>query len=34
MNNLETTNIAFESIKHTDEYGNEFWLARKLMIAL
>ena len=34
MNNLETTNIAFESIKHIDEYGNEFWLARELMMAL
>ena len=34
MNNLEINNITFESIKHTDEYGNEFWLARELMIAL
>ncbi len=34
MNNLESNNITFESIKHTDEYGNEFWLARELMIAL
>ena len=34
MNNLEINNITFESIKHIDEYGNEFWLARELMIAL
>ena len=34
MNNLESNNITFESIKHTNEYGNEFWLARELMIAL
>ena len=34
MNNLETTNIAFESIKHTDEYGNEYWEARELQEAL
>lgn len=24
----------FESIKHIDEYGNEYWDARELMIAL
>ena len=34
MNNLETTNIAFESIKHIDEYGNEYWEARELQEAL
>lgn len=25
MNNLESNNITFESIKHIDEYGNEYW---------
>ena len=34
MNNLETNNITFESIKHTDEYGNEYWEARELQKAL
>ena len=24
----------FESIKHINEYGNEYWYARELMIAL
>ena len=24
----------FEDIKHIDEYGNEYWLARELMKAL
>ena len=24
------TNNTFESIKHIDEYGNEFWFAREL----
>ena len=24
----------FEDIKHTDEYGNEYWLARELQVAL
>lgn len=33
-NNLETNNITFESIKHIDEYGNEYWLARVLQEAL
>ncbi len=29
MNNIEEyTEKAFESIKHIDEYGNEFWEAR------
>ena len=30
MNNLETNNSIFESIKHIDEFGNEFWYAREL----
>ena len=30
MNNLEVNNNTFESIKHTDEYGNEHWEAREL----
>ena len=29
MNYLETNNT-FDSIKHTDEFGNEFWYAREL----
>ena len=28
------TNSAFEKIKHIDEEGNEYWLARELMLAL
>ncbi len=32
MNNIEEyTEKTFESIKHIDEYGNEFWEARELM---
>jgi len=33
MNNLDNkiNNNVFESIKHTDEHGNEFWYARELM---
>lgn len=27
----EYNEITFESIKHTDEYGNEYWYARELM---
>ncbi len=34
MNELEINNNIFESIKHFDEYGNEYWLARELQIAL
>lgn len=34
MNNLEINNITFESIKHIDEYGNEYWEARELQEAL
>ena len=32
MNNIEEyTEKTFESIKHTDEFGNEYWEARELM---
>ena len=31
MNNLEINNNIFESIKHIDEYGNEYWYARELI---
>ena len=38
MNDLEKinncTNESFESIKHVDENGNEFWYARELMFTL
>lgn len=35
MNELKLYNeTIFESIKHIDEYGNEYWLARELQIAL
>ena len=35
MNNIEKLNdIIFENIKHIDEKGNEYWLARELMKAL
>ena len=30
MNELEINNKTFEDIKHTDEYGNEYWYAREL----
>ena len=30
----EYTNKIFEDIKHIDEFGNEYWLARELMLAL
>ena len=33
INNLINYDL-FESIKHIDEYGNEYWKARELMIAL
>ncbi len=34
-NNLEKYNSKiFEDIKHVDEEGNEYWLARELMIVL
>ena len=28
------TNNTFENIKHIDDYGNEFWLARELQKVL
>lgn len=31
---LQITYNIFESIKHVDEYGNEYWLARELMLVL
>ena len=35
MNQIEKYNeVSFESIKHIDEYGVEFWYARELMLAL
>ena len=34
MNKLEINNNSFETIKHVDENGNEYWLARELQIAL
>ena len=34
MHNLEINNSVFESIKHIDEYGNEYWSARELGKAL
>ncbi len=30
MNKLKVNESVFESIKHTDEYGNEYWMAREL----
>lgn len=35
MNEIEEHNEkTFESIKHTDEYGNEYWCARELQVIL
>ena len=34
MNNLKISNSVFEDIKHIDKFGNEFWLARELMVTL
>ena len=34
MNELEINNKMFEDIKHIDEYGNEYWLARELQVVL
>lgn len=35
MNEIKGYNeIVFENIKYTDEYGNEYWLARELQKAL
>ena len=31
---IERNEITFESIKHIDENGFEYWLARELMLAL
>lgn len=31
MNDLKINNSVFESIKHIDEEGNEYWYARELM---
>ena len=31
---IEYNEITFENIKHIDEYGNEYWFARELMLAL
>ena len=31
---VEKNKSVFESIKHIDENGNEYWLARELMVAL
>lgn len=34
MNEIKITNTTFEDIKHIDESGNEYWLARELQIIL
>ena len=34
MNKIINTNSIFESIKHVDEEGREYWLARELQMAL
>lgn len=34
MNNLKINNNTLESIKHIDEIGDEYWLARELMTIL
>ena len=31
MNKLQINNNIFENIKHIDELGREYWLARELM---
>ena len=33
-NLIEYQEKTFEDIKHIDKYGNEFWLARELQLAL
>lgn len=33
-NNIEVSQSVFESIKHVDEFGNEYWLARELQQVL
>jgi len=34
VNDKEYNETIFESIKHIDEYGNEYWLARELQVTL
>lgn len=34
MNGLILSNSIFENIKHIDENGNEYWLARELQNVL
>lgn len=35
MNQIKKySEISFEDIKHVDEHGNEYWLARELQLAL
>ena len=34
MNDIDLTNKRFEDIKHTDDEGNEYWLARELQQVL
>ena len=34
MNDLEINNNVFDSIKHVDEYGHEYWFAREIMSVL
>ena len=34
MNEIEVSNSIFESIKHADEFGHEYWYARELMPVL
>ena len=34
MKELEINNSIFENVKHLDEMGNEYWLARELQLVL
>lgn len=35
MNDLENySKSIFDSIRHVDDYGNEYWLARELQLIL
>ncbi len=34
MNELKINENVFKSIKHYDEFGNEYWSARELMLIL
>ncbi|MGM9849342.1 MAG: hypothetical protein ACI31V_00410 [Bacilli bacterium] len=34
MRGFSINNCAFESIKHVDEFGNEYWYARELQNVL